>query len=85
MPEILVADGDCYRGVGAMVDDKGQRISTGAAVSIGIVECIYACGSIGGAVPCVVVADGFGIAVMAVVVNSQVEGNDAVAADGIEN
>ena len=85
VPEVGVAGGDGHGGVGAMVDDEGQRVGTGAAVGIGIVECIYAGSSIGGAVPCVVVADGFGIAVMAVVVNSQVEGNDAVAADGIEN
>ena len=85
MPEILVAGGDCYCGVGAMVDNKGQRVSTGAAVGIGIVECIYAGSSIGGAIPRVVVADGFGIDVVGATVNSQVESNDAIAANGIEN
>ena len=78
VPEILVAGGDGHNGVGAMVDNKGQRVGTGAAVGVGIVECIYAGSSIGGAVPRIVVADCFGIAVMAAVVNSQVEGDDAV-------
>ena len=68
-----------------MVDDKGQCVGTRTAVGIGIIECINACSSIGGAVPRIVVADCFGIAVMAAVVNSQVEGDDAVTADGIEN
>ena len=68
-----------------MVDDKGQRVGTGAAVSVGIVECIYAGSSIGGAVPRIVVANSFGIAVMAAAVDCQVEGDNAVAADGIEN
>ena len=85
MPCVAVAGGDGHSGVGAMVDDEGQRVGAGATVGIGIVECINASGSIGGAVPRVVVADSFGIAVVAAVVNSQVEGDDAVAANRIEN
>ena len=85
MPEILVAGGDCYRGVGAMVDNKGQRVGTRTAVGIGIVECINACSSIGGAVPRVVVADGFGIAIVDASVDSQMESNNAITANGIEN
>ena len=85
MPCVAVAGGDGHGGVGAMVDDKGQRVGTGAAVSVGIVECIYAGSSIGGSVPCIIVTDCFSIAVVSAVVDSQMEGNDAVAADGIEN
>ena len=85
MQEVLVAGDDGHGGVGDMVDREGQRVGTGAAVGIGIVECINASGSIGGAVPCVVVADGFGIDVVGATVNSQVKGDNAVTADGIEN
>ena len=80
MPCVAVAGGDGHGGVGAMVDDEGQRVGAGATVGIGIVKCIYACSSIGGAVPCVVVADGFEIAVMGAGVDGQMEGDDAVAA-----
>ena len=85
VPEILVAGGDGHGRVGTMVDNKGQHVGTRTAVGVGIVECINASGSIGGAVPCIVIADGFSIAVMAAVVDCQVEGDDAVAANGIEN
>ena len=85
VPEVGVAGGDGHSGVVAMVDGEGQRVGTGATISIGIVECIYAGSSIGGAIPRVVVADGFGIDVVGATVNSQVESNDAIAANGIEN
>ena len=80
IPKVAVAGGDGHSGVGAMVDNKGQRVSTGAAVGIGIVKCIYACSSIGGAVPCVVVADGFEIAVVGAGVDGQMKSDDAIAA-----
>ena len=83
MPCVAVAGGDCYRGVGAMVDNKGQRVGTRTAVGIGIVEYINACSSIGGAVPRVVVADGFGIAIVDACVDSQMESNNAITANGI--
>ena len=64
MPEVLFAGSDGHDGVCAMVDNKGQRVGTGAAVGVGIVECIYAGSSIGCAIPRIVVADSFGIAVV---------------------
>ena len=35
IPKVAVAGGDGHSGVGAMVDNKGQRVSTGAAIGVG--------------------------------------------------
>ena len=73
MPSVAIAGSDGLDAVGAVVDGERQGVGTRTIISVGVVVSIGASSGIFGAVPCVVVAGGFGVAIVGARVNGQIE------------